>query len=360
MLDAAADLLLDGGVSALTAAGVARRLAAPSGSVYHRFGSRDELAAALWMRTVERFDAEVVDGLNADGDPVEVAVAVGRRVISWTRSNPVDAFVLTMFRREELAGGEVGTDLAERAATLGGRQAASIRQLADRIGRRPDEVTFAVAGIPMAAVRGPIESRKPIPAWVARRRRARRAGRTHPSRCPPPRSASGGPMTQELDATDPDVWRSARAVVRRARTSSLHCAIASIDANGSPHVTPIGSVMLGDPGQAIYLDVFNVALGRNLDRDPRCSVLAVDSTKLTWARALIDRTLRHAARRPTGRHRRPLPPIDTGGTSTIPASRAIGDAHERGPTDVGGSRAAEVPRPDDHRGPPRAHPGHDP
>ena len=45
--------------------------------------------------------------------------------------------------------------------------------------------------------------------------------------------------------------------------------------------------MLGDPGQAIYLDVFNVALGRNLDRDPRCSVLAVDSTKLTWARALL-------------------------------------------------------------------------
>ena len=95
-------------------------------------------------------------------------------------------------------------------------------------------------------------------------------------------------MTQVLDPSDPHVWRTARAVVRRTRTSTLHCAIASIDAEGWPHVTPIGSVMLGEPGQAVYLDVFNVALGRNLDRDPHCSILAVDSRKLTWARALFE------------------------------------------------------------------------
>ncbi len=166
MLDAAAELLLDGGLPALTAAGVARRITAPSGSVYHRFGSRDELAASLWMRTVERFDAEVVDALNDAGDPVEVAVDVARRVIEWSRGNPVDAFVLTMFRREELAGGEIGADLAERASTLGRRQAASIRQLADRLGRTSGEVSFAVAGIPMAALRGPTDRRERVPAWV--------------------------------------------------------------------------------------------------------------------------------------------------------------------------------------------------
>jgi uncharacterized protein len=94
-------------------------------------------------------------------------------------------------------------------------------------------------------------------------------------------------MTHALDPTDPQVWRTARAVVHRTRTSSLHCAIASVDADGCPHVTPIGSVMLGEPGQAVYLDVFNVALGRNLDRDPHCAILAVDSRKLTWARALL-------------------------------------------------------------------------
>jgi hypothetical protein len=95
-------------------------------------------------------------------------------------------------------------------------------------------------------------------------------------------------MTQVLDPADPHVWRTAKAVVRRTRNSSLHCAIASIDADGWPHVTPIGSVMLGDPGQAVYLDVFNVALGRNLDRNPHCAILAVDSRRLTWARALLE------------------------------------------------------------------------
>jgi AcrR family transcriptional regulator len=166
MLDAAAVLLADGGPTALTAAGVARQLSAPSGSLYHRFGSRDELAAALWMRTVERFDAEVVSILDAPGDPVEVAVAAARRVVAWTGSNPLDALILTMFRRDDLTSGEVGGELAERARTLGRRQLAAIARLAGRVRRTPDEVTFAVAGIPMAAVRGPIERRATIPDWV--------------------------------------------------------------------------------------------------------------------------------------------------------------------------------------------------
>src|SRR6187200_305313 len=94
-------------------------------------------------------------------------------------------------------------------------------------------------------------------------------------------------MTRALDPTDPEVWKMAKAVVHRARASSLHCAVASIDTDGSPHVTPIGSVMLGAPGQAVYCDVFNVTLGRNLDHDPRCAILAVDSRKATWVRALL-------------------------------------------------------------------------
>jgi hypothetical protein len=91
----------------------------------------------------------------------------------------------------------------------------------------------------------------------------------------------------DLDPTDPAVWAQVRHTVARSRTSTLHCAIASINADGSPHVTPIGSVALGRPGEAYYLDVFNVSLGRNLDRDPRCEVMAVDSHLSTWLGALL-------------------------------------------------------------------------
>jgi hypothetical protein len=75
--------------------------------------------------------------------------------------------------------------------------------------------------------------------------------------------------------------------MHRARASSLHCAVASLDPDGSPHVTPIGSVLLSEPGRAVYFDAHNVALARNLDRDPHCAMLAVDSRKASWLRALL-------------------------------------------------------------------------
>jgi AcrR family transcriptional regulator len=167
MLDAAARLLVDGGPAALSASGVARALGAPSGSVYHRFASRDHLAASLWMRTVERFDAEVVDGLRAPGDPLEIAVAAARHLVAWSAANPTDAFILTMFRREDLAGDDVPPDVAARARALGERQRDAIEQLARRLDQPADLVSFAVAGISHAAVRRHIGDRSPIPGWTA-------------------------------------------------------------------------------------------------------------------------------------------------------------------------------------------------
>lgn len=90
-----------------------------------------------------------------------------------------------------------------------------------------------------------------------------------------------------LDPADPDVWRQVRATLHGATRSSMHCAIASIGADGHPHVTPIGSVMLTEPGRGVYLDVINVQLSRNIDRDPRITVMAIDSRRGAWARALV-------------------------------------------------------------------------
>lgn len=90
-----------------------------------------------------------------------------------------------------------------------------------------------------------------------------------------------------LDPTDPAVWQQVRSTLRHAQSSSLHCSIASNGPDGQPHVTPIGSVMLTEPGHGIYLDVFNVQLGRNIDADPRLTVMAVDSGRRTWLTALL-------------------------------------------------------------------------
>ena len=90
-----------------------------------------------------------------------------------------------------------------------------------------------------------------------------------------------------LDPLDPDVWRTVRRTVARGQSSSFHCAIASTNPDGRAYVSPIGSVRLGDAGFGTYLDVFNAQLARNLERDPRVTVMAVDSGLVTWARAMF-------------------------------------------------------------------------
>lgn len=90
-----------------------------------------------------------------------------------------------------------------------------------------------------------------------------------------------------LDPLDLDVWLTVRRTVARGQSASFHCAIASTNPDGRAYVSPIGSVRLGSPGSGTYLDVFNAQLRRNLDRDPRVTVMAVDSRLVTWARALI-------------------------------------------------------------------------
>jgi len=88
----------------------------------------------------------------------------------------------------------------------------------------------------------------------------------------------------EISETD---WATARSVFTRAVQTSLHCSIATVNPDGTPHVTPIGSVLLGDRGTAMYFDVFNRRLARNIAHDPRVTVLAVDSGRLMWARSLL-------------------------------------------------------------------------
>ena len=89
-----------------------------------------------------------------------------------------------------------------------------------------------------------------------------------------------------MEITD-EQWAMVRQLVRRTIRSSLHCSIASLNEDGSPHVTPIGSFLPTHKGRGVYFDAFNVRLGANVDRDPRVTILAVDSGPLMWARSFL-------------------------------------------------------------------------
>ena len=84
-------------------------------------------------------------------------------------------------------------------------------------------------------------------------------------------------------------WETAWDLVsRRTFRSSLHFAFASVNPDGTPHVTPIGSLILRrDEPTGFYFELFTKQLPRNLDQQPHVCILAVNSSKWFWLRALF-------------------------------------------------------------------------
>jgi hypothetical protein len=52
----------------------------------------------------------------------------------------------------------------------------------------------------------------------------------------------------------------------RNSRAQLHFGVASINEDGSPHVTPIGSLVLGDEGYGVYFERYPTKLPQNLRR----------------------------------------------------------------------------------------------
>jgi AcrR family transcriptional regulator len=155
---------------------VAADLGAPSGSIYHRFTSREHLAAAVWLRTVERFQAGFIDVLAAHDEPVEAAVTAACWVVDWAAEHPADASLLIRYRREDLVRGDFPEQMRHHAEEATAQLGSALTGIARRLGQPVDVVVFAVVRIPYAAVRDSADSGHPIPAWtgpaVARATRA--------------------------------------------------------------------------------------------------------------------------------------------------------------------------------------------
>jgi AcrR family transcriptional regulator len=156
ILDAALGLVAEGGAGAATVTGVAGFLGAPSGSIYHRFASRDLLMARLWIRTVTHFQLAFVEAL-AIADTDEAARAAMLHTPRWSRQNPEEAELLLRYRREDLVArwpNELGEQL--EGLNLPVRDAV-LCFISNRFGAiTPELVTgvrFALIELPYSAVR---------------------------------------------------------------------------------------------------------------------------------------------------------------------------------------------------------------
>lgn len=81
-------------------------------------------------------------------------------------------------------------------------------------------------------------------------------------------------------------WGEIKELFRESFRSSFHYAIATVSDDGKPHVTPIGSLILGRPGFGFYFEEFSKNLPRHLGSKAHVCVLAVNSSRWFWVRSL--------------------------------------------------------------------------
>lgn len=82
-------------------------------------------------------------------------------------------------------------------------------------------------------------------------------------------------------------WPEIRRTVERGQHSTLQCAIASVDPDGLPNVTPVGTVFLRADQTGFCFDQYTSALARNVDAHPDICLMAIDAGRLLWLRSFL-------------------------------------------------------------------------
>jgi AcrR family transcriptional regulator len=157
ILDAARELVLDGGARSATVTAIADASGAPKGSIYHRFNSLDDLLAEMWIRAVRRSQREFVEGLQVP-DPAAAAVGGALSLYDFAEREAADARLLASLRREDLMATvdspKLRRELEELNRPLEVAFTDLARRLFGRAGSRNVEMTiFAVVDIPLGALR---------------------------------------------------------------------------------------------------------------------------------------------------------------------------------------------------------------
>src|SRR5688572_19616075 len=117
IVDATARLAAHAGPAQATMARIAEALRAPTGSIYHRFASRDVLLGEVWLRAARAFQDAFGARLKG-ADAWDAGLAAALFVPARVREQPDEARILLLHRREDFLAGGWPADMAERAAAL--------------------------------------------------------------------------------------------------------------------------------------------------------------------------------------------------------------------------------------------------
>lgn len=171
-----ADDILDGAADAVahhwrdaTIAHVAGAIGAPVGSIYHRFGSRDELFGSLWLRSIRRFHRGLFEALDAP-DPHDAAVEFALHIPRFSRDHPGDARAMTLYSQAELLASAPAA-LTDQITEVNDRVRAGLLRLERRLWpadprEHTELLTLACIESPYGIVRQYLRAGRPIPIWL--------------------------------------------------------------------------------------------------------------------------------------------------------------------------------------------------
>lgn len=164
---AALELVSTRGPQAVTVADIANQIGAPTGSIYHRYSSREQLLAELWMDVVEAFQRAFVEALEPAAD-VRGAIEAAQLMIRWTRAHMREARLLLLYRRQDFITGDWPAALAERAQALEPQMGGALRAYCRRALGRADAETmararFALLDAPFGAIKPYVQKGGPLP-----------------------------------------------------------------------------------------------------------------------------------------------------------------------------------------------------
>jgi AcrR family transcriptional regulator len=169
ILDVTAALIAEGGPARATIANIAGALGAPSGSIYHRFSTRDLVLARLWTRTVCRAQLGFLDAMN-EPDLDLAAREAALHLPRWTRSHLAEARVLLLYRRQDLIErwpAELGDELAHLNDGLRDAVTSFARRRFGRATKTTLTTTrYALVDIPYAGVRSYLVEGQPPPPII--------------------------------------------------------------------------------------------------------------------------------------------------------------------------------------------------
>lgn len=170
ILAAATRLAAAQGPRAATMVAVATAIGAPSGSIYHRFKSRDVLLARVWLTKAAVFQDRWIAALD-NPDAVEAGLGAALSIVHVVRADAEAARIMLLHRREDFLGEGWPAEMASEAERLGRQVSNGLDALTTRLFGRNGAAqrraaAFATLDVPYAAVRRYVAEGASPPAQI--------------------------------------------------------------------------------------------------------------------------------------------------------------------------------------------------